>query len=109
MSPLLLRFAFLGRLLGSLLRHFRSRSPRFGKTDRDRLPAALDLLARPTTLQSAGLALFHRAPDFGGCLFRIFSCHDYSPSCGKIIFAGGDGSILGNCKAAVASACSTSS
>src|SRR6202043_3249487 len=38
------------------------------------------------------LALLHRAPDLGGCLFRILPCHDASPGCAKTIFAAEVGS-----------------
>src|SRR5204862_7362636 len=67
---------------------------RVGKTDRDRLLAALHFPSRASALQSPGLALFHRAPDLGGCFLRIFSCHDYSPSYEKVILAKEDGSTF---------------
>jgi Ku protein len=72
---LLRRFAlrFFARLL---LRHLLSRFSCLRKTDRDRLLAALDLLARAAALQRAGLALLHRALDLGGRAFGIFSCHE---------------------------------
>src|SRR6266852_8925799 len=81
--------------LRGLLRDLLAFRPRLGKTDRDRLLAALDLATGSTALQSPGLALLHRAPDLGRCLLRIFPCHDYSPSCEKIIFVTKDGSRLG--------------
>src|SRR5450759_4776071 len=85
--PLFRRLPLLRRLLflRGLLRHLLAFRPRLGKADRDRLLAALDLAAGAAALQRTGLALLHRAPDLGGCLFRIFSCHDISPGCGKII------------------------
>src|SRR5258705_2474311 len=88
------RFPLLGRLalLRGLLRNLSSFRPRLGQTDGDRLLATLDLPPRAAALQSPGLALLHRASNLGGCLFRIFPCHDYSPSCRKIIFANEDGS-----------------
>src|SRR6266849_8978519 len=94
MTPLPCRFPFLRRLplVRSLLRDFLAFRPRLGKADRDRLLAACDFLAGATALQRPGLALFHRALDIGGCLFRILPCHDSSPRCGKIIVADGDGS-----------------
>ena len=60
-------------------RDFLSLSARFGETDRDRLLPALDLLAGSAALQSPGLALSHRAPNFGRCFLRVLSCHDTSP------------------------------
>src|SRR5882757_203003 len=75
-TPLPPCLALFGRLPRRLLRDFCACGPRLGKTDRDRLLAAADLPPRAAALQSAGLALFHRALDLGGCLFRIFSCHD---------------------------------
>src|SRR5258708_3551737 len=86
--PLPGRLSLLRSLLGDLL----SLRPRLGQTDGDRLLAALDLAPRSAALQSPGLALLHRARDLGGRLFRKFACHDYSPSCGKIIFADREGS-----------------
>ena len=88
-------FAALALLRALLLfrRDFRSLPPCLGQADRDRLLAALDLPSRATALQGAGLALLHRAPDLGGRLSRIFSCHGNSPGCGKIIFAVPDGSL----------------
>ena len=92
-QPLLLCLAFPGRFLRRLpflrrfLRDFLAFRSRLGKPDRDRLLAARDLLAGPAALQCAGLALLHRAPDLGGRLLRIFSCHDFPPSYGKIILA----------------------
>src|SRR5882757_7084372 len=97
-QPLLLRLAFLGSFLPRLsclrrlLRDLLAFRSRLGKSDRDCLLAARDLLAGLAALQRAGLALLHRAPDLGGRLLRIFSCHDFSPSCGKIILAPTDGS-----------------
>src|SRR5882724_4845524 len=94
LNALSFRFTFFGSLpfLRTLLRDLHAFRPRFGKTDRDRLLAALDLATRSTALQSPGLALLHRAPDLGRCLLRIFPCHDYSPSCKKVILAKEDGS-----------------
>src|ERR1700687_5790357 len=70
-APLPLRRPLLGRLpfLCGLLRNLLSFGPRLGKPDRDRLLAALDLPPRTAALQGAGLALLHRAPNLGGCLF----------------------------------------
>src|ERR1700743_1082697 len=95
LCALLRRLLFLRRfalLRGFLLRDFRAGCTRFGKTDRDRLLAALDLPARATSFQRARLSLLHRAPDFGGRLLRIFSRHDVSPGGGKEIIAIGKSS-----------------
>ncbi len=87
-----LRFDFFG---GLLLRDFLSLFSRFGKPDRDRLLAALDLLAGAAALQGARLALLHRALDLGGRAFGIFSCHEVSPGCdGKIICTAEESSIM---------------
>src|SRR5258708_4637071 len=88
-SSLPLRFPLLRRLplLRSPLQDFLSLRPRPGKGDRDRLLAARDGPAGPAALQRARLALLHRASDLGRGFPRVFSCHDYSPNCGKIIFA----------------------
>ena len=53
---------------GGLLRDFCSRGPCFGKTDRDGLLAALDLLPRAAAPQGPGVTFLHRALDLGGCL-----------------------------------------
>src|SRR5882724_6109021 len=92
LAMLFLRFSLFGGFLRGLLRDFLAFRPRLGKANRDRLLPARDFLAGAAALQSAGLAFLHRAPDFGGCLFRILPCHGHSPNCGKIIFADGDGS-----------------
>src|ERR1700731_4896751 len=93
-AALCFRFTLFGRLpfLRGLLRNLLSFAPRLGKTDGDRLLAALDLSTRATALKGPGLALLHRAPDLGGCLFRILPCHDASPGCAKTIFAAEVGS-----------------
>src|ERR1700741_795512 len=60
--------------LGSLLlRHFGAALARFGQADRDRLLAALDLLAGAAAAQRAGLALLHRAAHLLRRAFPIFS------------------------------------
>src|SRR3954469_6429380 len=77
--PLLLGFAFwflVAALFAALfLRHLLARPARFGKSDRDRLLAALDLLAGTAALQRALFAFLHRAFDFLGRAFGIFPCH----------------------------------
>src|SRR5712671_5149695 len=76
-TALFLRLPFLRALplLGCLLRHLLAFGPRLGKSDRDRLLAALDRPAGAAALQGACLALLHRAFDVGGSLFGIFTRH----------------------------------
>src|SRR5204862_6367322 len=94
---LLLGLLFLAGLafLRGLLRHFLAFRPCFGQSDRDRLLAALDLLAGAPALQGAGLALLRRAADLGGSLLGIFASHErFSRVAGKISFKHEDGSRL---------------
>src|SRR4051812_41263033 len=57
-----------------LRRHLLAFAARLGQADGDRLFAALDLAARAAALQRPGLALLHRAPDFGRRALGVFAC-----------------------------------
>src|SRR5688572_18126877 len=64
LGAFLLPAAFLLGAAFLLPRHLRAFLARFGQADRDRLLAALHLLARASALQRAPFALVHRAFHF---------------------------------------------
>src|SRR5262245_17632606 len=69
----------------ALLRDLRARFSRLGQTDRNRLLAARDLLARAAGLQGPALALVHRALDLALSLLSVLASHAFSSVLGSIV------------------------
>src|SRR5262245_40695182 len=71
----------------AFLRDLRARFSRLRQTDRGRLLAARDLLARAAGLQGPALALVHRALDLALGLLSVLASHAFSSVLGSIVVA----------------------